>query len=98
MEKLLKDKVLQLGLFEEKLCEVSGEAQERFILRRNPVRQQEKAQSREQKKQSLERAIATANDYLAKHPRAKVKTQRRQIASKQERSGLSGWLTLQVKT
>ena len=98
MEKLLKDKVLQMGLFEEKLCEVVGEAEERFILRRNPVRQQEIAQSREQKKQSLEQAITKANDYLVKHPRAKVKTQRRQLAAKLERSGLSGWLTLRVKS
>jgi transposase len=97
MEKLLTDKVLQMGLFEEKICEVIGEAEERYILRRNPVRQQEIALSREERKKGLEHAIEKANTYLKEHRRAKVKTQRRNIAAKLERSGLDKWLTLQVK-
>jgi len=49
--------VLQLELFEEKVHEVLGEDGRRFVLRRNPVRQQEIKRTREQKRQSLEVAL-----------------------------------------
>ena len=60
IQKLLADKVLQLELFEEKVHEVFGVDGRRFVLRRNPVRQQEIKRSREQKQQALEAALKKA--------------------------------------
>ena len=96
IEKLLKDKVLQMELFEEKVSEVFGEDDRRYILRRNPIRQQELAQSREQKRQALEKAVAQANTYLAQHPRATVRIQRRNLTAQLQRLGIEGWLKLAV--
>ena len=97
IEKLLKDKVLQLELFDEPVSEVIGEDGRRYVLRRNPVRQQEMAQSREQKRQAVEQALRQANAYLDLHPRAQVATQRRHLSAKLERFGIEHWLQLQVK-
>ena len=97
IEKLLKDKVLQMELFDEPVSEVMGEDGRRYVLRRNPVRQQEMAQSREQKRQAVEQALRQANAYLDQHPRAQVATQRRHLAAKLERLGIEDWLQLQVK-
>jgi len=97
IEKLLKEQVLQLELFDEKVCEVLSADGHRYILRRNPVRQQEMAQTRQQKQQALAEALAKANTYLAQHRRAKVKTQRRELAAKLQRLNLGGWVALQSK-
>jgi hypothetical protein len=95
--KLLADQVLQMELFEEQVQEVLGEDGRRFILRRNPLRQQELARTREQKRQSLETAIQKANRYLDEHPRAQVKTQRRKLQAKLERLQVPDWLGLKVE-
>jgi len=97
IEKLLKDKVLQMELFDEPVSEVVGEDGRRYVLRRNPVRQQEMAQSREQKRQALELALRQANAYLDQHARAQVATQRRHLSAKLERLGIDDWLQLKVK-
>jgi len=97
IKKLLADQVLQLELFDEKVSEVLGEDGRRLVLRRNPVRQQELQQAREQKRQSVEAALRKANTYLAQHPRAKVPTQRRQLAARLQRLQIQAWLKLTVK-
>jgi transposase len=96
IEKLLNDKVLQMELFEEKVSEVFGEDGRRYVLRRNPIRQQELAQSREQKRQTLEKAVAQANTYLDQHSRAKVRTQQRHLNAQLKRLKIDGWLKLTV--
>jgi len=97
IQKLLAAKVLQLELFEEKVHEVLGEDGRRFVLRRNPVRQQEIKRTREQKQQSLEAALKKANTFLDEHPRAKVATQRRKLAARLESLKLQDWLKLTTK-
>ena len=97
IQKLLADKVLQLELFEEKVHEVLGEDGRRFVLRRNPVRQQEIKRTREQKRQSLEAALKKANTFLDEHPRAKVATQRRKLAARLEGLKVQDWLKLTLK-
>ncbi len=97
IQKLLADKVLQLELFDQKVHEVLGEDGRRFVLRRNPVRQQEIKRSREQKQQSLEAALQKANTFLDEHPRAKVATQRRKLAARLESLKVQAWLKLTVK-
>jgi hypothetical protein len=97
IQKLLADKVLQLELFEEKVHEVLGEDGRRFVLRRNPVRQQEIKRTREQKQQSLEAALQKANTFLDEHPRAKVATQRRKLTARLESLKVQDWLKLTLK-
>ena len=72
IERLLKNAVLSIGLFEEAVTEViTGEGM-RYIVRRNPIRAQEVQQSREDKYQTLRKAVEKHNQYLTQHPRAKV--------------------------
>jgi len=97
IQKLLADKVLQLELFEEKVQEVLGPDGRRFVLRRNPVRQEELQRAREQKQKTLEAALQKANTYLDEHPRAKVATQRRRLTAQLQRLKLQDWLKLRVK-
>ena len=97
IQKLLAQKVLQLGLFDDKVSEVIGEDGRRFVLRRNPERQKELERCREQKRQAMEAALKKANAYLAEHPRAQVGTQRRKLSAQLRHLKLEGWLELRVK-
>ena len=97
IQKLLADKILQLELFEEKVQEVLAEDGRRFVLRRNPVRQEELQRVREQKQKTLEAMLQKANTYLQEHPRAKVPTQRRRLTARLEHLKVADWLKLSVK-
>lgn len=97
IQKLLAQNVLQLGLFEDQVSEVVGEDGRRYVLRRNPERQKELERSREQKHQVVEAALKKANTYLAEHPRAKVRTQRRKLTAQLQKLKIDGWLNLTVK-
>jgi len=97
IEKLLAEKVLQMELFEDKVNEVIGEDGRRFVLRRNPERQQELGRTREQKRQGLEAAIRQANAYLDEHPRAKLQTQRRHLEARVASLKVRDWLKLSVE-
>ena len=96
IQKLLADQVLQLEFFEEQVHEVLGEDGRRFVLRRNPVRQEELQRTREQKQQTLEAALKKANTYLDEHPRAKVATQRQGLAARLQSLKVADWLKLSV--
>src|SRR4030067_2788106 len=78
---LLREGVFQIGLFEEKLCEVACE-KVRYILRRNPERAQEVALSREAKLAKVKELVTAKNQYLSEHPRAKVTIAEREIGGK----------------
>ena len=97
IEKLLAQKVFQLELFEEKVNEVLAEDGRRFVLRRNPVRQQELAAAREQKRQAVEAALKKAHTYLQEHPRAKAAGQRRQLTGLIQRLKVQDWLQVVLK-
>jgi len=96
IQKLLAAQVLQLELFEEKVQDVLGEDGRRFVLRRNPVRQEELQRAREHKQEALEATLKKANTYLEEHPRAKVATQRRHLAARLESLKVQDWLKLTV--
>ncbi len=97
IEKRLAAQVFQLEFFEEQVREVLGPNGQRWVLRRNPVRQAEIKQSRVQKQQSLEAALAQANTYLQTHARAKVDTQRRHLTARLQRLKVQDWLNLAVQ-
>ena len=57
IQKMLDDKVFETELFDEKVHEVLDEEGRRFVLRRNPVRQEELKKAREQKRQSVQACL-----------------------------------------
>lgn len=95
IKKLLAKGVFQLGLFDDQICEVSHESI-RYVLRRNPVRQQEIVQSRDDRITSLFQRAARKTKYLAEHPKAKVEIALKKITSQRERYGLADFVHIIV--
>jgi len=75
---LIKENVIQLSMFDEKLCEVQNEDM-RYILRRNPVRATEIQLNRNQKLEKIKQKIELKNLYLQQHPKAKDDTAVKEI-------------------
>ncbi len=65
IEKLIKDGVFQMSLFDNELVEISDN-NIRYILRCNAVRANEVSAMRESKPDSLNKLVAQQNAYLAK--------------------------------
>jgi hypothetical protein len=91
IEKLLREGVFQMELFDQELCEVE-QAGIRYVLRRNPERVKEIASTRKGKKRSIEKLCEQSNEYLAEHPRAKAARQLKKVAKKIARLKVSSWL------
>jgi hypothetical protein len=95
IESLLKNGQLQLGLFEEKLAEVTdAEDGVRYVLRRNPLRAAEVAETRQEKLQTIQQLLTEQNTYLAEHPRATVAAAIRRVTQKIDRLRLSACLSV----
>jgi transposase len=92
---LLQKKILQLDLFDEPLSEVVHETG-RYVLRRNPVRQQEVAASRQDRVAKLRSLAARLTRYLADHPRAKVEVSHGKLVSRLEAYGMDGFVTVET--
>jgi transposase len=93
IQSLLKQQVLQMGLFDTTVAEVSvTEENVRYILRRNPQRAQEMAHSRHSKQAALERELKQANQYLAEHGQAWVSTAVRKLSQRIQKLKLDVWL------
>ena len=92
IETLLARGEIQMEFFDETLTEVTTQDGRRYVLRRNPLRAEEMAASREDKKASVEELAATQNTYLAEHSRAIVDVAVRKLTEKIERLKLDGWL------
>lgn len=96
IETLLKQAVLQLELFDEDLCEVEQEGV-RYILRRNPLRVAEMAESKEDKRRSIEALVQKQNTYLREHPGASVEVAQRKVREKIARLNTKKWLRVAVE-
>jgi hypothetical protein len=101
IEVMLAAGTLQLELFDDELAEVLVPAEgsdngvpERYILRRNPVRQQEIMACRRDKMATLKREVARLNEYLATHPRAREATARKRLAQRIAALGVGRWVEL----
>ena len=81
---MIKRGVFQLGLFDEKICEVEQDGV-RYILRRNPIRAAEMAQSRVERLALLQQLAASQNQYLTDHARADVHTAIKKVWEKEGR-------------
>lgn len=93
IESLIKKGILQLELFEEKICEVKEEGM-RYILRRNPTRAEEMAKTRISKLQSIEKHIEKKNCYLREHPGASVLKAIEKSREKLKKLKLETWVEI----
>ncbi|MDN3513055.1 MAG: IS1634 family transposase, partial [Candidatus Brocadia sp.] len=93
IEGLIKKGILQLGLFEEKLCEIKDD-EVRYILRRNPIRAEEMAKTRISKVQSMENYIGKKNGYLREHPGASVSKALEAAREKLKKLKLETWVQI----
>ncbi|MBV6517849.1 MAG: IS1634 family transposase ISPph1 [Candidatus Brocadia fulgida] len=93
IESLIKQGILQLGLFEEKLCEIKSEGV-RYILRRNPIRAEEMAKTRMSKLQHMGNYIDKKNSYLKEHPKASISKALEAAKEKLKRLKLEGWVRI----
>jgi hypothetical protein len=93
---LIKKGVFQLGLFDEDLCEVEQDGV-RYILRKNPIRADEIAQSRASRLATLKDLADQQNQYLAEHPRADQHKAWQKVSEKRSRLGLGAFVTVTAK-
>ncbi len=96
IEKLLREGVFQMGLFEEELAEVAHEG-ERYILRRNPERAGELAGTREAKLTRVKTLLNQKNLYLAEHPGARLAIAQRDIEEKVAQLKIDDWVKVESR-
>lgn len=93
IETLLTNGPFNLTLFDTELAEVI-EGDVRYILRRNPLRQKELSDHRDDNVKSLQRLVDKEMGYLNDHPRARVTTSVKKITAKIAKLKLKKWLTV----
>ncbi len=96
IDSLIKGGVIQMGLFDERVCEVLS-CGVRYILRRNPWRAEEVLESRVSKCECVNRLVRQKNDYLEKHPRAGVNVALKEVAAKITKLRIGKWLSVYAK-
>lgn len=97
IEALIRTGTFQIDWFEEKVTEIAGSDDRRYVLRRNPVRAEEIDQSRTAKKRALATRLEKANEYLRQHSRAKVQTQQRLLQAKIKQLCVDSWLSVKFQ-
>jgi len=96
IKKLLRVGVFQLGLFDTEFAEVLNDGN-RYILRRNPVRQKEMAEGRAKMKNFLVMRLQKSNEYLNGHSRAKPETQLKKAVKQIEKFKFKAWLSVKIE-
>lgn len=82
IELLLKKNIIQLALFDEELIEVKQDDELRYILRRNPVRAAEIANTRSRKIEKIKNIVQGKNNYLQTHKKASLQVAMKNIKAK----------------
>ena len=96
IEKMLKDKMLQMEQFDEKIAEIEDtETGVRYILKRNPKRAAEIRSNRESKQDKIFEKIEEKNKYLKEHKRASPNVALRDINQLVKKLKLSDVITCQ---
>lgn len=93
---LLKQKVIQMELFTEELCEVEYN-DIRYVLRKNPVRAREQQETRNSKISKVEALVLEKNQYLAGHPRAQSSVAKRNVNELIAKLKITGFLEAKYK-
>ncbi len=94
--KLIHDGVLQMGLFDDTICEVE-DGGVRYVLRRNPQRVSEIAATRNSKRRSVQALVEAQTTYLRDHPRAAIATAEKTVREKIAKLKIDSWLAMQAK-
>ena len=98
IDKLIKEKTLQMELFDEEINEVVDEKNnKRYIIKRNPVRAEEIALTRQSKLSRIEQYLKQEVLYQQEHPRARWQTRLKNVSNKIEQLKISSWLSVQHK-
>jgi transposase len=92
IQKLLCEGKLQYELFNEKICEIK-DGGIRYVLRRNPLRAELMAESRESKLSSIMKIAEKQTLYLAEHPGADAAKALGKVIAKIEKLKAAKWLT-----
>ena len=96
IQKMLSKGTLQYELFTDHVCEVEDDGV-RYILRRNPMRAEQIAMSRESKRNSIVIAAKERTKYLTEHPGAKTSKALEKITAKIKKLKADKWLTATEK-
>lgn len=93
INKLIREKVIEIGLFDEKLSEIESN-NIRYILRLNPVRKEETELMRDEKFKSLIKLFNDINLYLSEHPRAHLDVAFKKVETFAKKLKISKWIIL----
>jgi transposase len=96
IRKLLSEKIIQMELFTEQVCEVEADKL-RFILRKNPEEARRLQHRLDDKQTKLRQKIAERNHYVEKSPRAKPEAGLRTLSQWISRHKLDGIVQLRLE-
>lgn len=95
IQTLINKDVLQLDLFSKNLCEIEYEGV-RHILKRNPIRADEIANSRSNKKESVQALLMERNEYLRTHPKAQIEAALKKLRAKITQLKVGSWVSVKA--
>lgn len=93
---MLEANIIQYELFTDIICEVEDKGL-RYVLRRNPMRAKQIAQSRQSKLEYIEKMVKSCNAYLSEHPRADVDTALEKVKAKITKLKIESWLNINIQ-
>lgn len=96
IRRLLKRGTLQLGLFEEQLCEVEADGL-RYLLRRNPEEARRQQHRLEDKLQKLQTLVMARNQRVLESPRCQAEAGLRYFQAWMGRHKLAGFVSVNVE-
>lgn len=96
IRKMIENKIIEKGLFDEKLMEVEHEG-ERYILRRNPVRADELKNTLEKKMAFILTIAEKVTQYLNEHPRAKSDKGLEKVIKKAEKISVAHLMNIKLE-
>jgi transposase len=90
---MLSEGILQYELFTEDICEVQQDGV-RYIMRRNPLRAEQIAQTRRHKFNTLDKMATDLNKYLADHLKASVDVAIKKVITKARKLVIDRWVNI----
>jgi transposase len=94
IKSMLGQGAFQMSLFDENVKEIQGDDNERYVLRRNPVRAGEIQKTRSEKEEKVRQYLYKQNAYLRDHPQAEVSAAYKRLKQKIGRLKVAGWLSV----
>ena len=88
---MLSTGLFQMELFTDRVCEVDVE-ENRYVLRRNPVRAAQMAETRESKYAAMVKFAEVQTKYLSEHSKANAKKALERVTTKMKQLVADGWL------